>query len=134
MDLKSKKGKIMAGCLGLAVLCVVAALFFGISSKKTEMKVTGIKDVTLKQGETLPDLTEDVTMPKGVGSLTIDASKVDEDTPGTYPITYIYEDKKGNRHEKEVTCTVTAAKAEEAVTEEAVTEQAVTDEAQTEEQ
>lgn len=70
--------------------------------------IKGTKDITIYAGDSVSyrkgvTATDDVD---GKVDLSIDSSKVDRDTPGTYVVTYSAVDAAGNRAKKEITLTV----------------------------
>lgn len=122
--MRGKKIKIV--CIILGVVCLGAAAYLLIRGTGADIAV---QDITIKAGEEIPDLVENVGETKSVTNLMVDASEVDNSVPGTYPITYYYEDSAGNQHTKSVTCTVTGDNGTEAIPEPLATEAATEAEA-----
>ena len=58
-----KKKKLMGWCLILAAVCCLGAAFLlGRGKKQIEPDITGMKDITIKVGDELPNLTAGIEM------------------------------------------------------------------------
>ena len=100
-----KKGIIFA-LLAIVIILAILLVFKNMSGGSDDIApvIKGAKDITVSVGDTISYksgviVTDDSDdKPK----LTVDSSKVDISTAGTYEVTYIAEDKAGNRSEVKI--------------------------------
>lgn len=107
----------MAGCIALGVVCCIIAGYMLSKKEPIRADITGIEDFTISVGDALPDLTEDIEQTKEVYDVMVDASEVNTDMPGKYPVTIYFVDSAGNQYSKSITCTVIGDIATEALQE-----------------
>lgn len=77
-------------------------------NEQIEALLDSLEDVTVTEGDSLPDLKSELSTSSLIASdtLEVDIQNVDVTVPGTYEIRYEFEDVNGQDRVKTVTCTV----------------------------
>lgn len=111
--------KKLIGCIAviLALVCGIGGISaykyseqLRIDNEKIAAELATIPDITLMEGEMLPEATEafsEMTM-INKDTMTVDIQNVDVTVPGTYEVVYSFQDIKGQERTKTVSCTVIA--------------------------
>lgn len=99
--------------LMLCAVCGVGAFFFlrqGRKQYEQELKpeLLGLSDITIREGESLPESVMEVKGSQAVKKVEVDISKVNTKKEGEYPIYYHFTDQDGNSYTDEIRCTVEA--------------------------
>ena len=81
-----------------------------LEEDKTPPEISGAEDTEILQGKTM-DFSSGVTVKDNADpdpSLSVDSTKADLNTPGTYVVTYVAKDRSGNETKVERKITVKA--------------------------